>query len=422
MDLNNPYIVIIGFALIIIISFVFDKIARKTSVPSVLMLIALGIGIHQALNYFEIDTGEQLFSALEFLGIVGLIMIVLEAALDLELKAEKTPVILKSLGVAFVALIGSSLGIAFLINKLIIPDFFTSLLYAVPLSIMSSAIIIPSVAGLMPSKKEFLIYESAFSDILGIMFFYFLLGNAETASVGQIVTDVVLNIVVTIVVSIVVSYVLVLLFQNITGHIKLFLLIAVLIALYAVGKLFHLSSLMIILVFGLVLNNNKLFFRGRLAKLLDQATLGTIVSEFHTITLETAFVIRTLFFVVFGMTLELMSLLNVETGLISLGVVFILFAIRFISLKFFGLKSIFPELLIAPRGLITILLFFAIPLEFQVNNFDKGILLYTILMTSLVMMVGLMGKKEQAEDVKALEFNDWDKLDQEIEQLSKQNS
>ncbi|NJN42652.1 MAG: sodium:proton exchanger [Flammeovirgaceae bacterium] len=422
MDLNNPYIIIIGLALVIIISFLFDKVAKKTSVPSVLMLIAFGIGIRQGLDYFQIESGDQLFGTLELLGIIGLIMIVLEAALDLELRADKAPVIIKALGVALVALIASSLGIAYLIQQLIIPDFFTSLLYAVPLSIMSSAIIIPSVAGLMPSKREFLIYESALSDILGIMFFYFLLGNAETASVGQIVTDVVINIVVTIVVSIIVSYLLVLLFQNITGHIKLFLLISVLIALYAVGKLFHLSSLMIILVFGLVLNNNKIFFRGKLAKLIDQSILGTIVHEFHTITLETAFVVRTFFFVVFGVTLDLLSLVNIETGLISLAVVAILFAVRLITLKLFALKSIFPELLIAPRGLITILLFFAIPLEFQVATFDKGILLYTILLTALIMMVGLMGKKEQAEDVKALEFNDWEELDKEIEQLSQQKN
>ena len=39
-------------------------------------------------------------------------------------------------------------------------------------------------------------------------------------------------------------------FQNITGNVKLFLLIATLLLLYAVGKMFHLSSLLIILVFG----------------------------------------------------------------------------------------------------------------------------------------------------------------------------
>ncbi len=422
MQSINPYTIIICIALVIILSFLFDKVAKRTSIPSVIMLIALGIGINQLFPYFDIKSGEQeLFSVLELLGIVGLIMIVLEAALDLELKRDKAPIILKSLGIAFVALMGSSFGIAYLLQYLLIPDFFTALLYAVPLAIMSSAIIIPTVAALVPSKREFLIYESTFSDILGIMFFYFLTGNATATSEIAIAMDVVFNIVVTIVVSVVLSYLLVLLFQALTSHAKLFLLIAVLLILYSVGKMFHLSSLMIILVFGLVLSNNKIFFRGFLTKLLKPEVLEKIVKEFHTITLETAFVVRTFFFVVFGMTIDLGSLLDVETFLIALEIVGILFAVRLVSLKLFGMKNIFPEVLIAPRGLITVLLFFAIPNEFISASFDKGILLHTIILTSLVMMVGMLSKGKQEEEVLELNFNDWEELDHEIEKLKEKN-
>ena len=38
----------------------------------------------------------------------------------------------------------------------------SALLYATPLSILSSAIIIPSVSGLSEAKKEFHVYESTF--------------------------------------------------------------------------------------------------------------------------------------------------------------------------------------------------------------------------------------------------------------------
>ena len=50
-------------------------------------------------------------------------------------------------------------------------DFETSLLFTIPLSVLSSAIIIPSLEGLSEYKKEFMIYESTFSDILGIVAF-----------------------------------------------------------------------------------------------------------------------------------------------------------------------------------------------------------------------------------------------------------
>ena len=67
--------------------------------------------------------------------------------------------------------------ISFIINQFYHEDPIISLVYAVPLSIVSSAIVIPSVGSLMPEKKEFMIYEGTFSDILGIMFFYFLVEN-----------------------------------------------------------------------------------------------------------------------------------------------------------------------------------------------------------------------------------------------------
>src|SRR5690606_34274390 len=141
-------------------------------------------------------------------------------------------------------------------------------LYATPLSILSSAIIIPSVTGLSPAKKEFHVYESTFSDILGIMMFYFLTGGLNPAEDTGVV-GFIGNLAVTVVISLVASYGIILIFQRIKSQVKLFLLIAVLLLLYALGKKMHLSSLIIILIFGLVITNMKLFFRGKLGKLLQ---------------------------------------------------------------------------------------------------------------------------------------------------------
>ena len=138
-------------------------------------------------------------------------------------------------------------------------DLTTGLLYAVPLSIMSSAIIIPSVEALDEEKREFMVYESTFSDILGIMLFYFLISSLETESFGQMSLSVLLNLTLTVIVSVGASYFLIFLFQKITTELKLFLLIAVLILLYSLSKMLHLSSLLIILVFGLILSNRRYF-------------------------------------------------------------------------------------------------------------------------------------------------------------------
>lgn len=400
----DTYLLIIGLASIIIISFFFNIISEKTNIPSVLMLIVLGICIKE-FGGEQVNTGIFAnLSVLEVIGNVGLIMIVLEAALDLDLKREKTGMILKSFLVALIGLIGSSFAIAYIIIFAIKNadgsqiSLYNSLVYAVPLSIMSSAIIIPSVGGLKGNKKEFMVYESTFSDILGIMFFYFLIGAEENASGGEIALDVVKNIGVTVIVSIILSYALVYIFQKLTSQVKLFLIIAVLMLMYALGKKFHLSSLLIILFFGLVLNNSNLFFRGKLSKYVNKETVKPIMHDFHILTLESAFVIRTFFFVIFGMFITLSSLINLNLAFISFTIIVSLYVVRFIVLKSIVRTDIVPQLYIAPRGLITILLFFGIKShhELILPNFDEGILLFVIIISSIIMTIALIkynGKK-----------------------------
>lgn len=363
------------------------------------MLIILGIAIKFGLDFYGINHDKLIFSTLEILGIVGLIMIVLEAALDLELSKEKWPIIWKSFIVALISLGGCSFSIAYIINQFFQESPMISLVYAIPLSIVSSAIVIPSVSRLSKDKKEFMVYESTFSDILGIMFFYFLTGNVESEQAGEVVYGIIGNIIITIVVAFVFSYGLVLLFQRIEGEVKLFLLIALLILIYSVGKQMHLSSLVIILTFGVVINNSKLFFVGKLKHWIDHKVVDKILDELHLVTRETAFVVRTFFFVVFGTTINLKALLNLEVLGVSLMIVAAFFIIRFIVLKaFFWKKSILPELMITPRGLITVLLFFSIPVELQSDLFNPDIILITILATSIIMTWGLIsfGKNKDA--------------------------
>jgi hypothetical protein len=391
----DTYTLIIAIAGIIIISFFFNIISKKTNIPSVLMLIALGIGIKElgGGNDFNPESYAKL-SVLEIIGNVGLVMIVLEAALDLNLKREKLGLIMRSFFVALIALVLSSFAIAYII-MFAIPganSLYKALIYAVPLSIMSSAIIIPSVAGLKGSKKEFMVYESTFSDILGIMFFYFLILAEEGASAGEIATGVLVDIGVTVVVSVVLSYGLVYIFQKLTSQVKLFLIIAVLMLLFAVGKKFHLSSLLIILFFGLILNNTNIFFRGKLSKFVNKESVKPIMHDFHILTLESAFVIRTFFFVIFGMFITLGSLIDWKVAVISLAIIGALYAIRFTVLKLIVKNDIIPQLFIAPRGLITILLFFVIENhdKVKIENFDEGILLFVILISSIIMTWSLI--------------------------------
>ena len=393
----TSYHYIIIFSLTIIISYFFNIYAKKTGIPSVLMLIGLGVLINYVLSSFIGVEKPNLFPILKVIGVFGLILIVLEAALDLSLVKEKVSLIIKSTLVALLGLVGTAY---FSAEALVLfvedMDIITGLIYTIPLSILSSAIILPSVEDLNENKKEFMIYESTISDILGIIAFYAVLSMVGTDSNEGVYGEVFGNLIFTVIFSIIISYVLVYVFQNIAGHVKLFLLIAILLLLYAVGKMFHLSSLVMILIFGVILNNYKLFFSGGLASLLNMERVNHILNDMKVITAESAFVVRTFFFIIFGWSITISDLFSLKVIGIGVCVLFIIYVIRALFLFLFQGKDIFPQLFLAPRGLITILLFFAIPEETRNANEEiEGVLLFIILTTCLIMSWALVIQKNK---------------------------
>lgn len=400
MDILSTYNLIIEASTILILSFFFGELSRKTNIPSVLMLIVLGIILKVGIDSLGIK-GLDFLPILQVLGTVGLIMIVLEAALELELKKEKLLPILKALVIAILGLMLSAWVAAMILHEFV--DGMTmqkAWIYATPLSILSSAIIIPSVTGLKKDKKEFHIYESTFSDIVGIIVFYFLISPFEKTTGhsegGHGLAAYGGTILLTIILSLIASYVIVLIFQNIKSHTKLFLLIAVLLLLYALGKQWHLSSLIIILIFGLVIANMPLFFQGFMKRFWKPDKSKELYEGLHVITMETAFVVRTFFFVIFGLTISLASLVNAQVALISGLIIASIYFIRYVILRIFIGKDILPQLFIAPRGLITVLLFYAIPESAEIEGFEPGILLFIIIATSLIMTFALIFDKQRA--------------------------
>ena len=393
----TSYHYIIIFSLTIIISYFFNIYAKKTGIPSVLMLIGLGVLINYVLSSFIGVEKPNLFPILKVIGVFGLILIVLEAALDLSLVKEKVSLIIKSTLVALLGLVGtayfSAEALVLFVEEM---DIITGLIYTIPLSILSSAIILPSVEDLNENKKEFMIYESTISDILGIIAFYAVLSMVGADSNEGVYGEVFGNLVFTVIFSIIISYVLVYVFQNIAGHVKLFLLIAILLLLYAVGKMFHLSSLVMILIFGVILNNYKLFFSGGLASLLNMERVDHILNDMKVITAESAFVVRTFFFIIFGWSITISDLFSLKVIGIGICILFIIYIIRALFLFLFQGKDIFPQLFLAPRGLITILLFFAIPEETRNANEEiEGVLLFIILTTCLIMSWALVVQKNK---------------------------
>jgi NhaP-type Na+/H+ or K+/H+ antiporter len=390
------YVLIVGASLIVILSYLFSLFSQKTAVPSVILLIVLGF-FSKRLFGIGVNDVDWIFS-LEILGIVGLMLIVLEGALDLKLSRDRWPLIWKSGLIALFSLginvFVFTFGLQLIINNL---DFLTAFIYAIPLSIISSAIVIPSVEHMEEEKKEFLIYESTLSDIFGLILFYAVINNVDKGDATIVGLHVISNISGTMILSVVVSYALIIFFQRISSQVKLFLFISVLLLLYAIGKIFHLSSLLIILVFGLILENRQIFFSGFMKKFLKEKEIKQVLSDFKLLTRESAFIVRTFFFFVFGLSITLAGIFKPDIVIGSFVFLVVLFGVRWLLFKLIVKEDFTPQVFIAPRGLISVLLYFAIPSQFLINDFETGILLFIILGTSIAMAWALvhykLGKK-----------------------------
>lgn len=126
------------------------------------------------------------------------------------------------------------------------------------------------------------------------------------------------------------------------------------------------------------------------------------IQKFKTLTIEGAFLIRALFFILFGYMLETSEVLNTNTLKWSLSIVFLIFIIRIIQLKLSKLE-ITPLLFVAPRGLITILLFLAIDPTDSISLVNRSLIIQVIILSSLIMTFGIMiaNKKDKKEELSA---------------------
>ncbi len=382
---------------IVVVSYVFSIISKYIRIPSVLLLLSAGI-------FFRVIAQQQRWNIaipeklVEFLGVTGLVMIILEAGLDLKVSRAKKKIIRDSffaaLFIFIISLAGISSGLYWWLQEPLIK----CIVYGIPLSIMSSSIVIPSLHALSPSKKEFLIYEASFSDIIGILVFnFFIAGEALSfISIGGFF----LNIILSCILSLIFSFVLLLILAKSKLNIRFFLVFALLIFLYVTGKILHLPSLIIILVFGLLMNNwNLIAHFPRVEKYFPRKQVNGLTHLLHSITAETSFLIRTFFFLLFGFSIDLNLVIQKEVILIGSVIVGVLLLTRFLYLRFFLKEQVFPEVVFIPRGLITILLFYKIPRVFQLDNFNEGILFFVILLSSFIMVLGMLFYKYTPKDL-----------------------
>ena len=396
----DTLIILFVFPLLIIFSYLFDAFARKTKFPAVILLMFTGVItriITSANGYDELGFLDNLIPVL---GTIGLILIVLEGALELEIKKEKLPLILKGFFAALVILILNIFALQWMFYNLFKIDSQLAILSAIPLAIISSAVAIPSASGLLNKDREFVVYESTFSDILGIMIFNYALRQFEAQQplIGTTpLVSLFLQILGVVVISLAITYVLFRLMRHIDHHVKFFLILALLILVYAFGKLFHLPALVTIFIFGIFLSNVKSLLPQFLKNYLDLDQTEKELHEFHILTAESTFIVRTFFFLFFGFSIQIIDFNSMQPLFYGLLIILIMLVLRYIYFTATTLK-IKPDSIVymSPRGLISILLFIQLKevkfIDLSTSLIDERVLLIVILASMLVMLIGTLKK------------------------------
>ena len=401
----NTLSILFALPLIVIFSYLFDTIARKTKFPAVILLMFTGILIRTVTAASGYNDFEFLENLIPVLGTIGLILIVLEGAFELEISFEKLPLILKGFLAAFFILIANIWLLQWLFGFLFQMETSEAVLYAIPLSIISSAVAIPSASSLLNQEREFVIYESTFSDILGIMIFNYalrqfdsqepLVGAAPLINLG-------FQIIGVIIISVLITYMLFRLLQKIDHQVKFFLILALLILVYALGKLFHLPALVTIFIFGIFLGNVKSLLPRFLRNYLDLEKTEKGLHEFHVLTAESTFIVRTFFFLFFGFSIQLINFNSLSPLIYGLIIFITMLLFRYLYFTVTTLKiKPSPIVYMSPRGLISILLFIQLKEVSFINTIqvpiDERVLLIVILSSMLIMLLGTMKKQKKQE-------------------------
>lgn len=380
------YPAILLFSCLLLVAFGVERLSQRTGVPAVVVLIAMGILGKPLLEAADLGLGS-IDAAVSLLGTVGLVLIVLEGAFDLQLRRERWRT-------ASLAMVSAALGLLVWCGFFAVMAWvglglspFDAFLVAMPFAVISSAVAIPASGYLSSSGREFVVYESSISDILGILIFFAALDSDKTW--GGVLKNLGSNGLLSIVLGLLCAVGLLFGLLKLGGHIRFVPLLAGLFALYTAGKLMHLSPLIMVLMFGLILNNPALFSRlTLLRKVMTDEGFAQTTHEFKTLTAELTFAVRGVFFVLLGYWTDLHSLLHLQAWLAAAVVLLGIYGLRHLMLKLLRIELASALTWIAPRGLITVLLFLSVKEAVHLPAYLDGALMLVVMASALLLGVG----------------------------------
>lgn len=394
---------------VIVAGFLGNLLFKFAKIPSVLLLMAIGVLLGPVFNIVQSDL---LFDFAPYFGTVALIIILFEGGLDLEIDTvvqQFGKAILLTF-VVFLLTFAATAGVGYFLIEL---PLLQSLMLGGIVGGTSPAIIIPVVSKLNVGNnvKTLLSLEPALADVLIILSVVICIGIFRTQSADPlgIFFDIFQSFAVAIVIAVIMGVVWARFIGGLGGEsLSYMLTLGFLFLLYFIVEYLKGSGAIGVLFFGVVLANVGSIarrFGGPLHKIIGVKVDATkfVLDEFvHNITIELSFLVRTFFFVFLGLLFSFKALTPL-VGLHIAGIVGACLLARYIGADLFfrisrnGFSSAEKTVIhgMAPRGLATAAMAF-VPINADVPQTEL-FPLYALAVIGLtsVSMTGFVGVAER---------------------------
>lgn len=389
----NTALSIVFLGLLVFLAHFFAAIYTRRNIPDVLLLMIIGLLLGPVLHWISPDSfgvGGSVFVA------VTLVVILFESGTSLTLdvlqSSWKQTVTLSFAGF-FVAMVLTA-GIGMLFGM----DWLSSLLLGAILGGTSSAVVIPLVKNLQlgEESRTVLILESAATDVLCIVFALAFLEGLRSGNVN--VGGVVGNVLSSFVLAGLLGFAGAVLWSRLITSMRklqnsIFTTPAFVFIIYGVAEILGYSGAIAALVFGISMANIDTIHNPLLLRIMGGK--GHQLNRTEKIFFgEIVFLLKTVFFVYIGMSMEFN---DVKSLLAGLAITFVLFAGRIVLTRFVMPKTapIFDKTITSimiPKGLAAAVLA-GIPLAAGVSggefirNTTYAVILFSILWVSIMILL-----------------------------------
>ena len=396
---SNTGLIIAIIGLLIFAAHLFTEIFSRKRIPDVLLLMIIGLVIGPIFGWIK---PQDLGSVASVFTTTTLVIILFESGTELNfntlLNSIKGTMKLTTINFFITMIIVAALGILF--EKFSI---LTSLMLGAILGGTSSAVVIPMVGQLKISKKggTILILESAFSDVLCIVFTWAFLQAIQSGAlnVGQVLGDIISSFILASIIGLIAaifwSYVL-----DKVRHVKNSILTtpAFVFIVYGLNEWLGFSGAIAALAFGIGMANiDYMYNSGLFVKRIFNAQPAKLNETEKQLFSEVVFLLKTFFFIYIGISIKLDNLWSLLIGFI---VSLVLFALRILIVRLSvhrekdGLPvedKIFMSGIV-PKGLAAAVLA-TIPVQLgivggeAIQNIVFAVILFSIIFTSILVPV-----------------------------------